>query len=272
MPRILNGSHRPSGGAYARKWLGVSSPSHCLALALALDAEDLRDWTGSSTLIEAYPEYVGDYLRGNERDQPYAGWHWGNRGGVSSAAIEKPHRSGWRPLLECEFDLAYTPLMELDCGQGKLIVCTLDLEDHITEDPAARRIAGRIIDYALQSPLAPQVSKVVYLGGATGAAWLDKIGVGYQQSATLDTGAGLLLIGPDAGASLDSTALTTYLEKGGKAFFLPCAQTNGWLGVTLQQATARFAGSYPRLIGPRREASAHRIFAGGVTWTLPLGS
>ena len=96
-----------------------------------IDADDLRDWTGSSTLIEAYPKYVGNYLKGNEGDQPYAGWHWGNRGAVTSAAIEKPHRSGWRPLLECEFDLAYTPLMELDYGKGRLIVCTLDLEDHV---------------------------------------------------------------------------------------------------------------------------------------------
>ena len=80
-----------------------------------MDVGDLCDWTGSSTLIEAYPEYVeGTYPLGNEGDQPYSGWHWGNRGGVTSAAIEKPHRSGWRPLLECEFDLAYTPLMELD--------------------------------------------------------------------------------------------------------------------------------------------------------------
>ncbi|MGB2819577.1 MAG: sugar-binding domain-containing protein, partial [Phycisphaerae bacterium] len=61
-----------------------------------IDADDLRDWTGSSTLIEAYPRYQGSYLKGNEGDQPYAGWHWGNRGGVTSAAIEKPHRSGWR--------------------------------------------------------------------------------------------------------------------------------------------------------------------------------
>jgi len=62
-----------------------------------LDADDLRDWAGSSTLIEDRPQYAGDYLRGNEGDQPYAGWHWGNRGGVASAAIEKPHRSGWHP-------------------------------------------------------------------------------------------------------------------------------------------------------------------------------
>ena len=163
-------------------------------LASGLDADDLRDWTGSSKLVEAYPEYTGDYFRGNEREQPYAGWHWGNRGGVSSAAIEKPHRSGWRPLLECEFDLSYTPLMELDYGKGRVTLCTLDLGDHLGEDPAARRTAERVVDYALNAPLSPRADKVVYVGGPTGAAWLDKIGVTYQQSATLDTSAGLLLI------------------------------------------------------------------------------
>jgi beta-galactosidase len=36
-------------------------------------------------------------------------WHWGNRGGVASAAIEKPHLAGWRPILHGEFDMAYSP-------------------------------------------------------------------------------------------------------------------------------------------------------------------
>jgi len=240
-----------------------------------LHSEDLRDWTGSSTLIEAYPEYVGDYLRGNERDQPYAGWHWGNRGGISSAAIEKPHRSGWRPLLECEFDLSYTPLMELDYGKGRLIVCTLDLEDHLVPDPAARRMAGRIIDYALHCSLSPQASKVVYLGGATGASWLDKIGVSYQQSATLDTSAGLLLIGPDA--ALDTTALTAYLEKGGKAFFLPRSQADGWLGTTLKPAAARFAGSlsapeWPEARGLSASDLRWRCYLDTSPWVLSAGA
>lgn len=206
-----------------------------------MDADDLRDWTGNSTLIEAYPEYVGDYLRGNEREQPYAGWHWGNRGGVSSAAIEKPHCSGWRPLLECEFDLAYTPLMELDHGRGRVIVCTLDLEDHAGQDAAARRMAGRIMDYAFHGPLSPRANKTVYLGGPQGAAWLDPIGLSFERSAALDPAAGLLLIGPDA--TLDPTALAAYLEAGGKAFFLPRSQAEGWLGTHLKRAPARFAGS-----------------------------
>lgn len=245
------------------------------AVARGFDADDLLDWTGNSTLIEPYPEYVGDYLRGNERDQPYAGWHWGNRGGVTSAAIEKPHRSGWRPLLECEFDLAYTPLMELDYGQGRLIVCTLDLEDHAEQDPAARRMAGRIIDYALHAPLSPQVSNVVYLGGATGAAWLDKLGVSYQRSATLDTGAGLLLIGADA--TFDTTVLTAYLEKGGKAFFLPRSQANGWFGATLKLAPARFAGSlsapeWPETRGLSTSDLRWRCYLDTPPWLLSAGA
>jgi beta-galactosidase len=218
---------------------------------------------------------VGDYLRGNERDQPYAGWHWGNRGGVSSAAIEKPHRSGWRPLLECEFDLAYTPLMELDYGQGRLLVCTLDLEDHVALDPAAARMAGQIIDYALHCPLSPQVTKVVYLGGATGAAWLDKIAVSYQPSASLDADAGLLLIGPDA--TLDPTTLTAYLERGGKAFFLPCSQADGGLGVTLKPAAAQFAGSrsvpdWPEARGLSASDLRWRCYLDTPPWLLSAGA
>jgi beta-galactosidase len=252
--------------------------------ARGLDADDLRDWTGSSTLIEACPEYVGDYLRGNEREQPYAGWHWGNRGGVSSAPIEKPHLSGWRPLLECEFDLAYTPLMELDYGQGRVIVCTLDLEDHAGQDPAARRMAGRILDYALHSPLSPQAGKVVYLGGAPGAAWLDRIGVSYQPSTNLASAAGiagLLLIGPDAagpsGEDLDTKALTAYLEQGGKVFFLPRAQADGWLGTALKPAAERFSGAlaapdWPEARGLSASDLRWRCYLDTPPWVLSAGA
>lgn len=206
-----------------------------------IDADDLRDWTGSSTLIDPYPKYIGDYLRGDEREQPYAGWHWGNRGGVSSAAIEKPHRSGWRPLLECEFDLAYSPLMELDYGRGRVMLCTLDVEDHISVDPAAQRIADQILDYAAHAPLSPRAARVLYIGGLEGASWLDRIGVTYQKSATLDPDVSLVLFGPDAG--IDAQSLNEYLEKGGKAFFLPTSKATGWLGAKLKPAAAQFAGS-----------------------------
>jgi beta-galactosidase len=240
-----------------------------------LGPDDLRDWTGSSTLIEAYPEYVGDYLRGNEREQPYAGWHWGNRGGVSSAAVEKPHCSGWRPLLECEFDLAYTPLMELDYRHGRLLVCTLDLEDHATQDPAARNTAARIIDYALRSPLSPRVSKVVYLGGPGGAAWLDKLAVNYSKSSTLDSDAGLLLVSPDA--ALESKVLMDYLKTGGRVFFLPRSGEDGWLGTRLQPSPTGFAGSlsapeWPEARGLSASDLRWRSFLDTNVWVLVSGA
>jgi beta-galactosidase len=279
----------------SRRAFPVNSP-----VTLGIDADDLRDWTGSSTLIDAYPEYlaginlkekgrdqsgpqasqtrsrsVGTYVLGNEGDQPYAGWHWGNRGAVTSAAVEKPHRSGWRPLLECEFDLAYTPLMELDYGSGRLVVCTLDLEDHVALDPAAQRMAGRIVDYALHWPLSPRVSKVVYLGGAAGAAWLDRIGVSYERSDTLSASAGLLLVGPDA--KTDAAALRTYLEQGGKALVLPCSQADGPLGATFKPAAAPFAGSlsvpdWPEARGLSASDLRWRTYLDTAPWVLSAGA
>ncbi|HET6383015.1 MAG TPA: beta-galactosidase [Armatimonadota bacterium] len=244
------------------------------AVSRGLDADDLRDWNGASTLIAAYPKYVGAFLRGNEGNQPYAGWHWGNRGGVTSAAIEKPHLSGWRPLLECEFDLAYTPLMELDFGKGRLIVSTLDLEDHAAVDPAARRMAAQVFDYALHSPLAPRVSKVVYVGGDAGAAWLDKIGVSFERSKTLARDAGLLLVGSDA--AIDEAALRSYVRAGGRVFFLPRSTAEGPLGVTLQPAPAQFAGSisvpsWPEARGLSASDLRWRSYLDNPPWILRPG-
>ena len=74
----------------------------------------------------------------------------GAQGAVASAAIEKPHRSGWTPLLECEFDLAYTPLMERPVGAGRAVWCQLDLEDHAGVDPAAGRLARQLVAWAVR--------------------------------------------------------------------------------------------------------------------------
>ena len=125
-----------------------------------LDGEDLRDWRGHSTLLDPRPDYLngtGSDVRAAVTTYPYAGWRWGNRGTVASAAIEKPHRSGWRPLLECEFDLQYSPLMELDFGNGRIVWSQLDLEDHASQEPAAQLLAKQVVDYAMTAPLAPRM-------------------------------------------------------------------------------------------------------------------
>jgi beta-galactosidase len=205
-----------------------------------LDSEDLRDWVGESTLVEAYPDTIKTAPRMSPANTPWYGWHWGNRGGVSSASIEKPHRSGWRPILESEFDLAYSPLMELDYGKGRLILNELDLEDHYSVDAGAAQLVQQIVSYGMNSPVLGKPDKVVLIGGDGDAQKLDSLGVIYQRANSLSNDVGLAIVGTQA--NLKDADLRGYLNAGGKAFFLPRKVPVAGLGVGLQQAKD-FGGS-----------------------------
>ncbi len=214
------------------------NPNH--PVVSGLDEVDLRDWTGESTLVEAYPDTTNGGMKRSPANTPWYGWHWSNRGAVSSASVEKPHRSSWRPILESEFDLAYTPLMELDYGKGRLIWITLDLEDHLPLDAVAARLAQQIIEYATKAPLSPKADKVILIGNDADKAKLDSLGAIYQQSNSLASDAGLTVIG--AGADVNDEELQAYLNGGGKVFFLPRSSPSAALGVRLQQVK-NFGGS-----------------------------
>lgn len=205
-----------------------------------LDVRDLQDWRGESTLIEAYPNITEGNTQLSSSGFPWYGWHWGNRGAVSSAPIEKPHLSSWRPIIESEFDLAYTPLMELDYGRGRLMWSTLDLEDRTPLDASATRLLGNILQYAAQSAPLPQADRVVLIGTDEEAAILDALGLIYQRANTL-TDADLMIIG--AQASVQDERLAEYLSQGGKVFFLPRQhQNNPILGVRIGEEQ-NFSGS-----------------------------
>lgn len=136
-------------------------PASHPAMAGLTDVE-LRDWNGTTTTVAAYPEY--SHVLHNHGDKPLHGWRWGNRHSVSSGMVEIPHHSGWRPLLVGEFDLAYSPLMELEFGKGRVVLSTLDLEDNLAEDPAARLLTHRLLDWLHQAPDATPRGGMVYWG------------------------------------------------------------------------------------------------------------
>ena len=144
-------------------------------LLSGLDERDLRDWNGSGTLIAARPPIDSDN-RGGAR-YPTHTWHWGNRGSVCSAPIEKPQRSAWRALLECDFDLASTPVMELDVGRGRITWCQLDLEARGAADPALQRLAANLLRHVAEAPLQPVAGTARYLGNDADRAFLSELGV-----------------------------------------------------------------------------------------------
>jgi beta-galactosidase len=231
-PEFMRDSWGFRVGRFPARRVFSIDPAH--PVLAGLDDQDLVDWNGEGTLIEARPEAS----RTSDKYPAY-GWHWGNRGSVSSAPIEKPHRSSWRPLLETEFDLAYSPLLEMEYGRGRIVLCTLDLEDKIALDPAAALLARSIVLYAAEAPLAPKTTVVDYLGGKSGRAVLDATGVSYRPSMALPVD-GIAVIGSDAG--VDQKALAAFVARGGKALVLLREEARGMLGVELQKNEA-FRGS-----------------------------
>lgn len=200
-----------------------------------LDDLDLRDWRGSSTLLDPKPDEGGD----SRNMTSTWGWRWGARGVVASLALEKPHRAGWRPLLEGEFDLAYTPLMELDFGKGRVVFTTLDLEDHANFDPAAERLARNLLNYVLTAPLATPRVEALYVGNDEGEHLLKLLGVQYHRDSQINPSAALVILGPDVSAD----AALPVLAKGGRVFALPRTQT-GSAGLGLEVIEkSRFGGS-----------------------------
>jgi beta-galactosidase len=143
-------------------------------------------------------------------------------------------------VLECEFDLAYTPLMEMDYGAGRLTLCTLDLEDHVTADPAARRLALALLAYVAEAPLSPKARRAVYIGSDAGREMLESLGVVHEQVARLPDDADLAIFGPDAAPQGEE--MRRWVAAGGKAFFLPRREGLEGLGVSLRAEPA-FAGS-----------------------------
>jgi beta-galactosidase len=197
-----------------------------------LDDSDLRDWAGSSTLLDPIPDYRkygpsdGDRsnlpsdVRMSTSKYPMYGWRRGNRGAVSSGAIEKPHRAGWRPLLESEFDLAYSPLMAMDLGRGRIVWCQLDLEDHASVDPAARRLARQVVQYAMTAPARPRAARVLYVGGDEGAKVLDGTGVRYERATALPATSTGTLVVVGSGETVSPAALSAFVKTGGRAMVL----------------------------------------------------
>lgn len=177
-------------------------PTH--AVVRGLDDEDLRDWNGASTLREPKPDYTRSEVSRNI--MPTWGWRWGGRGAVSSVAIEKPHRAGWRPLVECEFDLAYSPLMELNLGTGRVTLCTFDLEDHVAVDPAAKLLARNIVDWVRSAPLGTAPGTSLYVGNEQGADLLELLGCDYSRTAP---NASLVILGPDVSSDVADEQLAS---------------------------------------------------------------
>ncbi len=209
-------------------------------LLVGLDGEHFRDWRGAGTLRD--PASTMNLQR-PVTSVPQFGWHVNNTGSVASAALEKPHFGRWVPLLEGEFDLAFSPLMEARIGAGLVVWCGLDLEGREGgNEPAAAAFSQRLLAY-LTSPLPPPPSTATtYIGDRAGAVWLEAMGLVFQKTETLPSIPGLVILA-DGAETVTDAALESFLNAGGRVLLLGGAAAR--LGFRLEERTIGGASMPP---------------------------
>lgn len=135
-------------------------------LFAGLEPEDLINWHGSPDLLPEGRQVVPS-------DAPHAP-NGTNRHAVASVVLKTPHAVGFTPLIETEFDLAYTPLLEWRDGRGGIWFCTLDLSGRLGADPSATLLAGNLIETL--SSARWNETLPVYLAGGSGD-WIRRLGL-----------------------------------------------------------------------------------------------
>lgn len=199
------------------------------------NSEDFRDWNGKGSLV---PEYTTKEQY--QKQEPSFGWHWGNTGSVASLSFEKPHYGSWKPLLESEFDLAYSPLLELSYGKGRVIFCGLDFEDRQKNEPAAQATLYKLLNHlsTAAATVRYSASDVIFAGSKKELISFRLLGAHASYESSIVTPK-VLIVGNSISA--EDPLVTKTLKAGGLVIFLR-RDPGVYLGVEITSHT-KFSGS-----------------------------
>ncbi len=239
-------------------------PDHALLTGLADDG--LRDWRGSGTLFP-------DTSRGDRRPVGSRLYHCGSRGTVASAVIETPQHGPFQALLDCEFDLAFAPLMTWRHGKGEVLFCQLDLIGRVELDPVATQVADRLAAY-MKTPLqGTQEKTALCLGPDTREAvqgWGFCAELLARQTPAPAQHVVVVAAGDAKALAAHRDTLDTFLQAGGTCLVLYASEAllgdalfgEGWkLEETVCTRAARAVDAHPLLrgVGPQN-----------IHWRMPV--
>jgi beta-galactosidase len=171
---------------------------------------DFINWRGSPDLL---PE--GKYARTYDVQKAPK---WTNTHAVASVVIKTPEVVGFTPVLQTEFDMAYSLLLEWRYGKGMVTFCTIDLTGRAGVDPVATLLAANLLKRQLMT--LPATKKIYYAGDTKGKSLMDIIGV--QQSENISTAPGnAIIVAGNGEQAMTNTAANAFVVKGGCVFYLP---------------------------------------------------
>ncbi|MDP6355222.1 MAG: metallophosphoesterase [Planctomycetota bacterium] len=214
-----------------------------------LRERDFRDWRGESDLLPSAPLYRFYWMPGTKRFQK-----WTNEGIVTSTILRKPHFGNFRPLLDGDFDLRGTPLLEWLHGNGRILFCQLDVTTgRYGKDPVVTQLVGNLFRYFESRAAAPKKNpfKPVYLFGQNPRV-LDDRRVKYEPFGVESARGTLVISGaPKAAVLSKAREIRSFAGRGGSVFYLvdsPDAFAADLLPVAVD-------------VSPRK-ASRYKLFAG----------
>jgi hypothetical protein len=182
-----------------------------------LKDEDFKDWRGESDLLKPMPSNTYFWMPGTRRFQK-----WTNEGIVASVLLRKPHYGNFRPLVESDFDLWGTSLLECFVGKGSLVFCQLDVTTgRYGSDPALTRVVRNLFEYfdGRAGKPKPERFRPVYLVGS-GSKILDERGVQYAPFTGAEKAGTLVLSGAPKEALLaKANEIRQFAQEGGVVLY-----------------------------------------------------
>lgn len=107
---------------------------------------DLTYWRDSPDLLPTFR-----LARAHDFSQHPKG---SNRHAMASTVFAQPTVPGFLPLLVCEMDLAYSPLLRYADGKGAIYFSSIDLTDRADgSEPAATLFAANLLEFAAREPV-----------------------------------------------------------------------------------------------------------------------
>ncbi len=223
-------------------------PSH--PVLKGIEDGDLRDWRGLSDLCVDLDK---PDIPVQERLWIYPTFKFacGSLGVVASNVMRKPVYGSFKSILSCGFDLANSPLAEMTRGEGRLVLCQLDVSSRYGKDPVASRLFDNILGY-LASKSAAQASKerewkgrklrVLDGAGSLGpidAFCSDSKRAGSLDEALSDGGVALVCGASDEELAAAKAKIAAFVEKGGVLVYVGLPASEGPLQWTPEPVASR---------------------------------
>jgi beta-galactosidase len=160
-----------------------------------LTAASLINWRGESELLPKSSEGMKVWSWEHAA-------HVGNYGSVASVVIETPHKGAFTPIIDCEFDLAYTPLLEWKHGEGRVVYSQLDITGR--DEPVAKLIYINLIRYLDKKPAVAQRKNIIYAGtDESEMAFLESLGLACEKGAAVASPDTVIVAGKNASYSAE---------------------------------------------------------------------